>query len=300
MEEVENRLVKVSSESELQRVVPRLVAECGAAAHFAWEELFLGRIRNIHTRMAYLRSVRRFLGWCEQRELDLPQITPGWVGRYFDELAVAIPSKKLHLAAIRAFFDVLVQRHVVVLNPALCVRTERYSALEGKTPEISVEQCRKLLASIEPDSTVNLRDRAIIGVLIFTAARAGAVAKLRLKDFAEEGTQFVLRFMEKGGKARSIPVRSDLQGFIQEYMRTCIAEDESKDAPLFRTAAGKSRKAKPAIHDRRRHLPPCKASTSRGQAIHGDLPAFLSLMHGDRSPSARRCLGRRAISSGSQ
>ncbi len=58
------------------------------------------------------------------------------VGEYFDELPISIQSKKVHLAAIRAFFDVLVQRHVVVLNPALSVRTERYSAVEGRTPKI--------------------------------------------------------------------------------------------------------------------------------------------------------------------
>jgi hypothetical protein len=34
----------------------------------------------------------------------------------------------------------------------------------------------------------------------------------------EDGTQFVLRFAEKGGKARSIPVRHDLQRYLQEYL----------------------------------------------------------------------------------
>ena len=33
-----------------------------------------------------------------------------------------------------------------------------------------------------------------------------AAAKLRLLDFQSEGTQYVLRFQEKGGKSREIPV----------------------------------------------------------------------------------------------
>ena len=36
--------------------------------------------------------------------------------------------------------------------------------------------------------------------------RAGAAAKLRLLDFQSEGTQYVLRFQEKGGKSREMPV----------------------------------------------------------------------------------------------
>ena len=123
--------------------LPAIIAQAGPAAAFAWEEFFVGQLPNRYTRAAYLRAVRRFLGWVSQHETDLARIVPGLVGRYFDELKLSVPSKKLHLAAIRRFFDVLVQRHVVVLNPAHSVRTERYSATEGRTPEITVEQARE-------------------------------------------------------------------------------------------------------------------------------------------------------------
>ena len=221
-------------------VLPNLVGDAGAAAGFAWEEFFLGRIRNPYTRRAYLHAVRQFLRWAEARSVSLQRITPGMVGRYFDELTISVPSKKLYLAGIRAFFDVLVERHVVVLNPALSVRTERFSAVEGRTPEITVDQARRLLGSIEFKSVIDLRDRALIATLIYTAARVGAVAKLRVKDFVNQGTQFVLHFSEKGGKARSIPVRSDLQMSLQEYIHVVGVGSGSLDEPLFRTA--KSRK----------------------------------------------------------
>lgn len=50
--------------------------------------------------------------------------------------------------------------------------------VEGKTPEISGKQARDLLRSVDPATLVGLRDRAIIAVLISTAARVGAMAKL--------------------------------------------------------------------------------------------------------------------------
>ncbi len=208
----------------------------GPAAKFAWEEFFLGKIPNPHTRSAYLRAVRRFLAWCEVKKCRLKDIEPGAVGEYFAEIkGISLPSKKLHLAAIRAFFDVLVQRHVMQLNPAHSVRTERYSVTEGRTPAITVGQAKTLMASIRLNSVLDFRDRAVIAVLIYTAARAGAVGQLNLKDFAEDGTQFVLRFSEKGGKARSIPVRHNLQQYLQEYLRSAGLETGPKDSPLFRT-----------------------------------------------------------------
>lgn len=226
----------------IQARAPQSILAAGPAAGFAWEEFFIGRIRNTYTRRAYLHAVRLFLSWCETRQIELARITPGMVGQFFDELQISTPSKKLHLSAIRRFFDVLVQRHVIVLNPAHSVRTERYSVTEGRTPEITVAQSRTLLDAIKPATIVDLRDRALIATLIYTAARAGAVAKLRLKDFEFDGTQYLLRFAEKGGKARAIPVRADLQRYLQEYLVAGNLESENKDTPLFRTAAGRSPK----------------------------------------------------------
>ncbi len=232
-------LVAVERRGEVQLPAPKMVTSVGKAGAFAWDEFFLGKIRNPHTRVAYERAVRRFLAWCGQQKMGLVGITPGMVGRYFDKLGVSIPSKKLHLAAIRGFLDVLVQRHVIALNPALSVRTERYSVMEGRTPEITVEQAKTLLASIELKSVVDYRDRALIGVLIYTAARAGAVARLRLQDLIDEGTQFSLRFAEKGGKMRSIPVRHDLEKYLSDYLVAGGLTDELKESPLFRTAVGR-------------------------------------------------------------
>jgi site-specific recombinase XerD len=125
-------------------------------------------------------------------------------------------------------------------NPALSVRGERYSCIEGKTPEITVEQSRQLLASIKLESLIDLRDRAIIATLIYTAARAGAIAKLRIGNLVPEGGQLALRFAEKGGKARSIPVRHDLQLFLREYLFAGGRENEPKDSRLYRTINGRS------------------------------------------------------------
>ena len=82
--------------------------------------------------------------------------------------------------------------------------------------------------------------RAIISTLIYTAARAGAVARLRLADFYTDGQQWFFRFDEKGGKVRDIPARHDLEGFVREYIRAAGLEDEPPIHPLFRTAVGRT------------------------------------------------------------
>jgi hypothetical protein len=48
------------------------------------------------------------------------------VGRYPDGLDTSISTKKLHPAGIRRFFDRLITRRMVALNPAASARGARY------------------------------------------------------------------------------------------------------------------------------------------------------------------------------
>jgi integrase/recombinase XerD len=229
--------------------LPMLVERAGVAARFVWDEFFFAEHHNPHTQKAYMAAVKRFLGWAEGQGVELAAVTPGMVGQYLVVLGGSAAKRNLHLSALRGFFDRLVQRHVVMLNPAASVRGVKDETVEGKTPEITLEQARTLLASIrvakkvktkegnevETPLLVGLRDRAILATLKFTACRAGAVAKLRLGDFQHDGDQYVLRFQEKGGKSREIPVRHDLQGYIRAYLDVAGITAEAKDRPLFRS-----------------------------------------------------------------
>ena len=214
------------------RNAPAIVKAAGRSAEFAWEEFFQAELANAHTRKNYLHAVRKFLAWVEERGLELPRITPGDVGEYLQAVELSVPTKKLHLAALRRFFDRLVNRHACVINPAATVKAERHAVIEGKTPQIDADHVRTLLKSIDVSNLVGLRDRAILAVLVYTAALVGAVAKLTLKSFKHDGTQYSLRFSEKGGKSREIPVRHDPEQFLREYIEAA----KITEGRLFRTA----------------------------------------------------------------
>ncbi|MBI5765479.1 MAG: tyrosine-type recombinase/integrase [Planctomycetes bacterium] len=129
------------------------------------------------------------------------------------------------------------QRHAVVLNPAASVRGPRVRNVSGKTPSTDPANARALLQSITTGHVVGLRDRAILATMMYTACRVGAVSKLRRRDFHTDGRQWYLRLDEKGGAARQIPCRHDLQGYIEEYI---AAAPGDHDAPLFRAALGRT------------------------------------------------------------
>jgi site-specific recombinase XerD len=166
----------------------------GGGAELAWDEFFKGQIANAHTRKNYAHDVRHFLDWCDDPDRQVPpvRIAPGDVGDYLASLQLATPTKKLRLAALRKFFDVIVARHVVLLNPAASVRAERRQVIDGNTPEISGKPARAARDSIETATLADLRDRATVAVLIYTSARVAAVARLTFKSLKHDGTQYAL------------------------------------------------------------------------------------------------------------
>ncbi len=137
--------------------LPELVEQAGGAARFAWDEFFFAEHHNPHTQRAYQSAVRRFLAWAEEEGLKLANIPPGKVGQYLTALGGSASKRNLHLSALRGFFDCMVQRHVVLLNPAALVSGVKETVVEGKTPEITIEQARKLIGSVRTTYTVRAK-----------------------------------------------------------------------------------------------------------------------------------------------
>ena len=84
--------------TELASDLPQLVVAAGNAARFAYEEFFLGRIRNPYTRRNYRHAVHRFLEWCQSHGLELHQIAPKHVGLYRNSISrVMLPTRTTRL-----------------------------------------------------------------------------------------------------------------------------------------------------------------------------------------------------------
>jgi integrase len=59
---------------------------------------------------------------------------------------------------------------------------------------------RKLFRSIDTSHVIGLCDRGVLGVLAYTGARIGAVARLRMADCRNLGDHRVLRFREEAAR----------------------------------------------------------------------------------------------------
>ena len=208
----------------------------GEHAERRFWEFFTAHIRNANTRLAYLAAVRRFATWCERRGLALDQVEPMVVAAYVEQLtAVLSPaSVKQHLAALRMLFDWLVVGQVVPFNPASSVRGPKHIVKTGKTPVLSANETRALLDGIDVSTLAGLRDRAFLGVLVYSFARVSAAVALRVADYYTQGKRSFFRLHEKGGRYNVVPAHHAAQAYVDAYLEAAdIGED--RRGPLFRS-----------------------------------------------------------------
>lgn len=238
MAQVAKELVAYSS-TALRRIgldaLPQCIEEAGDDGIRRFLEFFTVTIRNKNTRLAYAQAVKQFFDWCESRGfVSLDLIEPVVIAAYIEQHQASAPTVKQHLAAIRMLFDWLVTGHIVLHNPATSVRGPKHVVKRGKTPVLTADEARKLLDSIDTSSVVGLRDRALIGVMVYSFARVGAAVAMKVEDFYAEGKRWWLRLHEKGGKRHEVPAHHNADEYLDDYLKAA-GIGQQKKSPLFRT-----------------------------------------------------------------
>lgn len=223
--------------------LPNAVYQAGELAAAQSVAFFTARLPNATTRAAYGRAVSDFCRWCDARSIPLRELSAPLVAAYYHELLERLSpaSANQHLSALRQWLDWLTRSGALPFNPAAAVRAARLARKEGKTPILDREQARLLFASLASPAVLVRRDRAILAVMLYGFARAGAVVRMRVSDFQELASGACLLLREKGGKERRIPAHHRVCEDVRAYLdATGLDAREHGRAPLFQSSRGRS------------------------------------------------------------
>jgi integrase/recombinase XerD len=135
--------------------------------------------------------------------------------------------------------DWVVTGGVIAFNPASSVRGPKFSVKRGKMPVLAADEARQLLDRIDTGTLIVLRDRALIGVMVYSFDRVGAALGMRVEDYYLEGRRAWFRLHGKGGKRYEVPAHHNADAYLHAYVEAAGIVGEKK-SPLFRSAAGKT------------------------------------------------------------
>jgi integrase/recombinase XerD len=137
------------------------------------------------------------------------------------------------LSALSPLFEYLCERNAVTHNPVKGVKQPKANNNEGTTPALSDAQARELLKAPPADTLKGLRDRAMLATLLFHGIRQEELCKMRVRDYQRREGILHFRIEGKGDKVRFIPVATEAQRLIHDYLKAS-AHGEDLEGPLFR------------------------------------------------------------------
>jgi integrase len=128
------------------------------------------------------------------------------------------------------------------------VRGPAHTARIGKTPVREPAEARLLIDCIDITTPAGLRDRALIGLMVYSFARIGAALPMKVEDVFTQNRRLWVRLREKRGKAHSMPGHHNLETYLTAYIEQSGLAADPK-GPLFRTIGrGTSRLSRTPLH----------------------------------------------------
>jgi integrase/recombinase XerD len=189
------------------------------------EEAMAAQDFSPNTRPSYRRALRDFLVWLSQEHgiSELAEVSRDVLTAYRLALQARASRKgtpyALHtqigiLTSLRFFFSWLVKTGRLLGDPT--VHLPRPRRPQHLPRSLKVSEVARLIASL-PQTTLGLRDRALVELLYGTGMRRSELARLRLDDVDLEQRQLLIR-EGKGRKDRVVPLGKKAKKVLLDYL----------------------------------------------------------------------------------
>ena len=147
---------------------------------------------------------------------------------------VKATSVNRRLSTLRRFYRLQAAQGALSADPTLRIRSPK---LPRRLPKyLSEQQVEALLGAPDTDTTLGLRDRAMLETLYATGLRVSELVGLKLAQVSFQ--MGVVRVLGKGGKERLVPLGEEAIDWLKRYLagvRTRLAGKARTDA-VFLTA----------------------------------------------------------------
>ena len=185
--------------------------------------------KSEQTVKAYMADLRSFSRWFQQttgESLNLEDVTPMEIIDYRN--AMLDWGKKpstinRSLISISSFCQWAQQNDLILSNPAEGIRSVAEEPLAPRALERK-EQLG-LLRAVRKSG--NLRDLAIITMLLHTGMRVGELCNLRVSDIRISTSSNMITVREgKGTKRRNIPLNSTVIRVLKDFLKSFSSDDQ--------------------------------------------------------------------------
>ena len=191
-----------------------------------------------NTLNAYRTDLTALEGWLGKKNLPLEAVTRGELLGYLAanvRQGLSPRSSARRLSTLRRFYRYLLREGLIQEDPTADVSSPSLGRpLPKSITEASVE---KLLAA-PPDTTLGLRDRAMLETMYASGLRVSELVALVLNEL--DLTTGLVRVTGKGGKERIVPLGDEAMSRLGDYLKSARPSllGEHKSGAVFLTRRG--------------------------------------------------------------
>ena len=186
---------------------------------------------------SYRRDLTAWAGWLDRRGSSLLAAQRTDVEAFLaDQFRAKAKATSIarRLSSLRRFYALQLLQGTLRADPTLRVRAPK---LPRRLPKnLSEAQVEALLAAPDPETTLGLRDRAMLETLYATGLRVSELVGLTLAQVSLD--MGVVRVLGKGSKERLVPLGEESIVWLKRYLATGRPSliGKGKSAAVFVTA----------------------------------------------------------------
>ena len=187
---------------------------CEAKKSDLLAEFILSKYPNELTQKAVIADLRQFALWLHQNMAkDLFGVKAPDLGlfrKHLETIGYKVASINRKLSSLKAFYRYLHEAGVNPENIAQYFQLIKNRTQIGSTPAFEQDQLRELFDSFNESKPNDLRDKVIVAIAFFCAARVSAILNLTFDDVIHEASGLKIRLREKGGRVRYLHCNSEI------------------------------------------------------------------------------------------
>lgn len=165
----------------------------------------------------YLNRLVEFAGDIDACKIDDELIRKWrlWLARYKNDQGDSLSAitQAYHLIALRSFLNYCSKRDIESITPE---RVELPKIIRKQVNFLNEEELQRLFSTLNVDSLIGLRDRAIIGLLYSSGLRVSELVSLNKDSINLKRKEFRVR--GKGQKDRPVFISDDAAVLVEGYL----------------------------------------------------------------------------------
>lgn len=214
-----------------------------STSEFNLQERFTSSLTE-STKRAYISDIKEFFNVISINQItpeQLSAIDTNTANKYFEHLTnkgLKIATVNRKMTSLSYFFTFLSRRDIKIVDynpfsPKEGSRRFKNSKNYSSTRCLTVDEVKKLISVTNEDTTINLRDKLIIMLLVTTGMRREEITTIKIGDVFKNNGKWCAEIIGKGDKARYIIFAPMVYDLMVRYITERGSSMEHKDEYLL-------------------------------------------------------------------